>query len=84
MEKGSPDGVPKGSQNVNFGGPLRCLFHDLSKVPKMDAKWGQNGAKIGDIGAKIEVKLIRKVKAKITENRGVGTFKSLKKQQPPQ
>ena len=50
----------------------------------MDAKWGQNGAKIGDIGAKVEVKLIRKVKAKITENRGVGTFKSLKKQQPPQ
>ena len=24
---------PKGSQNVNFGGPLGCLFHDLSQVP---------------------------------------------------
>ena len=84
MEKGSPDGVPKGSQNVNFGGPLRCLFHDLSKVPKMDAKWSQNGAKIGEIGAKFELKLIRKVKATITENRGVVTFMSVNKQQPQQ
>ena len=50
----------------------------------MDAKWGQHGAKIGEIGAKLELKLIRKVKATITENRGVVTFKSVKKQQPPQ
>ena len=75
---------PKGLQKRQFGGPLGCLFHDLSKVPKMDAKWGQNGAKIGEIGAKIELKLIRKVKATITENRCVVTFKSVKKQQPPQ
>ena len=37
----------QGSQNMNFGGPLGCLFHDHSQVPKMDAKWVQNAVKIG-------------------------------------
>ena len=69
---------PQGSQNANFGGPLGCLFHDLSQVPKMDTKGVQNGPEIREIRAKIELKLIRKVKATITEYRGVVTFKSLK------
>ena len=44
IEKGSPDGMPKGTPNVNFGGPLGCLFHGFSQVPKMDAKRVQYGA----------------------------------------
>ena len=46
IEKWSPDGAPKGSQNAYFGGPLGCLFQDLSKGPKMEPKWLQNGANI--------------------------------------
>ena len=63
IEKLSPDGAPKGSQNAYFGGPLGCLFQDLSKEPKMEPKWLQNGAKMEpkslQNGVKIQLKRIK-------------------------
>ena len=63
IEKWSPDGGPKGSQNAYFGGPLGCLFQDLPKEPKMEPKWLQHGAKMEPTslqnGVKIQLKRIK-------------------------
>ena len=56
IEKWFPDGSPKGSQNAYFGGPLGCLFQDLSRGPKMEPTWLQNGAKMGPNGGNLNVK----------------------------